>query len=474
MKIQKYSLNNNSVLAYYTNTTFEVNLLTNTNLVNGLGAIVCGRITSSFIILDQILRENNLISNDCILKLEIVNDLTGYKTIIMSNQHGELFYKSDTLHAPYQQYNGKTKMDVSNFMCPNDSKLLIQIAQIKENSITNMCDLLTNDFYWTSSSGNISDEFTLIFKKFGFEKTAVSVGVEYEFTKFKTLSSGALIFISQTNDVNMLKKYVKNITKIPQIKDIIKKANYNMKKTCDIIFKDFQYILTDEVYYSFSFKSFLETNYSKNNLMNAFNFENIKPNYAQIANVLYSHDLEKLKQSCRNASSIIQSHKDINLPVVGIFEKDDYVYNILLNLNLKLSSELKIINKYDQEFLKSVTNVLSLFKEDVNVEISFDNEQLKLSGSSLSLGLYFAIKAKLEKKQIRNDIIFSANLDSYGYLRYVSSLIYKVKCAIKYGYKYFVCSIENKKELEDKLLNIEKQKIKIIYLENVFDFDEKI
>lgn len=467
MKIRKYQINNGELTLYYTNTTFEVNLLTNNNLVNGLGAIVCGRITSSLVLLDSLLRENNIIDQNDTLELEIVNDFNGFKTIAKVNSYGEMFYNSDTLHASYSNQKNSTIMDVSSFMCPNDSTLLIQLLARNKQKVINLCQKHSNKFYWTSKSGNISDEFSTILTNLGVKRTALSVGVEYVFNEFYTKGSGALLVIANVDNEDKLNQYAKYIKSLPQIKDIIEQSKSIEQQEEKIIFKNYEPNRLDVKYYSYNFKAFEQNYYQKEKLINSFKILNITPNYAQLANVLYSSNEQKLVESCKQAKSAIYKPQNINIPVIGIFEQNEYIHSLLLDLKLEISPKLQINNPYDDEFAQAINNVLTLFDNKINVSIGFENQKIKLSGSSLSLTLYYAIKTLLKKRPIRNDLIFSANLDSLGNVKFISSLIFKIRCAIKYGYKYFICSIENKKEVEAKLFGIEKTQINIIYINHI-------
>lgn len=471
MKIKEYTVDNNNFHCFWVDSTFEVNLLTNNNKVNPLGAIVCGRVISAFTIIDSLLRKQNLINENSTLELNIVGTHGCSNLQVLINEFGEMYFNSDALVSFYTGSNGNTEMDVSQFMCgENFDDLMIRLVEHQQHTKINLCDKYDNCEFWVSNSGNISDEFTLILNKFSFTKTALSVGVEYDFAKFKTQTSGALLYIAKTNDEKVLLDFSKHIKNLEQIKDLFKNQDYDEDKITKKIVGNYSFLFNKNYYYTFNFASFLKPSYDKTNVINAFKKLNMNPNYAQIVNANYSSNFDLLVKSCQNSPSKIYSHKDINFGVIGIYETNDYIKSALLNLNIEFSDELVINNDYDEEFYQSCINVLNLFNNEFAMNIGFDNHNIKLSGSSLSCSMFYKLYCLKYKLQPNTYWIFSGNLDKYGNVKYVSSLIFKVKAAISNSYPVFITSIENKKELEHKLLAIEKSKIKIVYIENIVSF----
>lgn len=165
-------------------------------------------------------------------------------------------------------------------------------------------------------------------------------------------------------------------------------------------------------------------------------------------------------ENTNKSRSVIIKREKTNCGVVGVYEESGVIRTSVFILNVELSDKLTIVNDCDEDFYNSCKNILHLLNDEVNIRVSLNNLKLTLAGSSLSCSIFYVIYCKIHKIVPNFNWMFSGNLDQYGNVKYVNSLIYKVKCAIKNSYSVFYTSVENKLELESKLLMQEKRKNK--------------
>lgn len=223
MKVKHYTLEHSKLELYWVDSSFEINLLTNANKVTPLGAIICGRVVSAMTILVLLFKNRKIISNNSSLEL-IMSGRHGCTHLqVIINSFGEMYYNSDSLRNFYNDTNGKQSMNVSSFMCGEQSDpLRIELYEhrggIKSNLIYNKC----SKEHLVSNSGNISDEFTQIMQTFGIMKTALSLGVEYSFEDFSIEGSGGFFYLSNVEDRKMIVDLTKNINTLEPIKDLFK------------------------------------------------------------------------------------------------------------------------------------------------------------------------------------------------------------------------------------------------------------
>lgn len=466
MKIFNYKKNNITLL--YTNSTFDTNLLCNVNKVNPLGAIIAGRVSSSLVLLDNFIRLKKIIDKNSTLGLEIYGYHGCKKLVMKINANGEMFYDSDSLYSLFKNTEDSSSMNVSNFMCgDNKSNLLIHLFEESNGKVENLVQRYNNCNYLTSNSGNISDEFSLILKMFGFSRSALSIGVDFNFNTFNVISSGAYWYIIEDDNFNasFLGEHIKTL---PQIKDLLPKNNYNDINIIDEIIGDFNLDFVNLDYYAFNFNAFSKKIYDKSLLPRVIKGLKLdtKNDYIKLEKADYNPNLKDFAFNVHNCDNTLLEYRDLKIPVIGIFNIGDNVKSVLFNLNIELSDKSEIVNDCDNEFRESFINILSLFS-DVNVKIWVDNMDVTLTGSSMSASIYYGIFCLLNNLEIDSNRVFSANIDKYGNTHFISSVIFKLRCAISYGIQRFYLPFENKKEIESKLCDFEKDLIDIKYFGNI-------
>ena len=158
----------------------------------------------------------------------------------------------------------------------------------------------------------------------------------------------------------------------------------------------------------------------------------------------YEHTLGK-KSNIILANKTFTSAR-IYLPATGTKDKS---YLIPLDVKLQRGSGKILVNIDNPSFIidtqasirsavKAAQKITHTNLNDTDITFSIDVGHALISGPSAGAGMAVALVSIIEQKHIKNNIVITGQVDSFGNIKPVGAIAEKIRAAEKAGFKTFI------------------------------------